>query len=487
MNFEDENALFKKGLEEKEKGNYDDAVYYLDWAVFVSFAKGDLEKIKEIEKIISELKYKTDYSSHSDFFIKITNLMLKKEKLPDNIFNRGQILGVDVIGGDFFEAVEGIEWKDSEYKFVGMALKRIVEYMESINQGAPKYIKEYIEKEYTYADFDEELDKLDIKDWTDLLYEKWIKGCKFYNKMDYKKAMKYFHSANTIFIDNVPEYEYYEIREDAYKKILNNNIKKGIKKFIWFIEGILSSGDYYNLSGELETIASIFTKIGRYDIAKCFLNRGAEEIYKDIKDTKPKYILKEVLNFIFSDVEREEILNNENSLKKLFKGKRCYFNVDYFDFMMIFFIDASNWMRFLEVYEDFKNKIENELRNYQISDKTANKIIIRFEKSMSNLLLIAYLLNGNYEKCLYYIELFEDYYGLDEFDEIEKNKINLIADIADSLNNNINKKEEWLNKLNKIYEDILNQQLKSTYKEVHRSNVRDILDYWILKEFLNKS
>lgn len=134
MNFENENALFKKALEEKEKGNYDDAIYYLDWASLIAFAKGNLQKIKEIEKILSELVEKTDYLSlYASFFIKITNSILKKEKLPNNIID------------EFFEAIEGIEEKDKEFKFVVMALKRIVNYMEPMNQKVPEWIYEWIE------------------------------------------------------------------------------------------------------------------------------------------------------------------------------------------------------------------------------------------------------------------------------------------------------------------------------------------------------
>ncbi|ACX72544.1 conserved hypothetical protein [Methanocaldococcus vulcanius M7] len=134
MNFEDENDLFKKALEEKEKGNYDDAIYYLDWASLIAFAKGNLRKIKEIEEILSELEGKTDYLSlYASFFIKITNLMIKKEKLSDNIID------------EFFEmVVEGIEETKPEIKFAIMSLKRIVNYMESMNQTAPDWVYEWI-------------------------------------------------------------------------------------------------------------------------------------------------------------------------------------------------------------------------------------------------------------------------------------------------------------------------------------------------------
>jgi len=237
-------------------------------------------------------------------------------------------------------------------------------------------------------------------DWLNSLYKYWLKGCEFYNKGDYDKAIEYFNLTNKIFKDNAVEYDYYELREDAYKEILNNDIEEGIKKFIWFVEGILADRDYYDLSGELLTIASIFAKIGRLDIVRCFLNRGAEWIYNDdIKNANPEEVLKSILTDAFSDDEREEILNKEPNLKKPFEDITYYFNLDFFDFMMSFFIGAGNWKRFLKVYEEFKNKI----KNYRISEETANKIIKRFDKSRSDLLAIAYLLKGDYEKCLYCI------------------------------------------------------------------------------------
>jgi tetratricopeptide (TPR) repeat protein len=292
-----------------------------------------------------------------------------------------------------------------------------------------------------------------MNDWLNSLYKYWLKGCEFYNKGDYDKAIEYFNLVNKIFRENTPKYDYYELREDAYKEILNNNIEEGIKKFIWFVEGILASRDYYDLSGELLTIASIFAKIGRLDIAKCFLNRGAEWIYND-----------DIKNAKFEDVI-------------------CYFNLDFFDFMMIFFINAGNWKRFLEVYEEFKNKI----KNCQISEETANKIIERFDEPRSDLLAIAYLLKGDYEKCLHYVELFKKSFNLDEFDEIYKEEINFIENIANNLKNGVIKKEEWLNRLNEIYADILNQPLPKTYKEAYHNDFLDeVLAYYILKEFIEK-
>jgi tetratricopeptide (TPR) repeat protein len=320
-------------------------------------------------------------------------------------------------------------------------------------------------------------------DWLNFLYKYWLKGCEFYNKGDYDKAIEYFNLANKIFKDNAIEYDYYELREDAYKEILNNSIEEGIKKFIWFVEGILADGDYYNLSGELSTIASIFAKIGRLDIAKCFLNRGAEWIYEDIKNAKLEDILKSILTDAFSDYEREEILNKEPNLKGIFEGVICYFNLDFFDFMMSFFINAGNWKRFLEVYEEFKNKI----KNCQISEETANKIIKRFEESVSDLLAIAYLLKGDYEKCLYYIELFKKSFNLDDFDEIYKEEVNFIENIANNLKNGVIKKEEWLNRLNEIYADVLNQPLPKSYEAAYHNGFLDgILTYCILKEFIEK-
>ena len=234
-----------------------------------------------------------------------------------------------------------------------------------------------------------------MNDWLNSLYKYWLKGCEFYNKGDYDKAIEYFNLTNKIFKDNAVEYDYYELREDAYKEILNNDIEEGIKKFIWFVEGILADRDYYDLSGELLTIASIFAKIGRLDIVRCFLNRGAEWIYNDdIKNANPEEVLKSILTDAFSDDEREEILNKEPNLKRPFEDITYYFNLDFFDFMMSFFIGAGNWKRFLKVYEEFKNKI----KNYRISEETANKIIKRFDKSRGDLLAIAHLLKGDYEK-----------------------------------------------------------------------------------------
>jgi tetratricopeptide (TPR) repeat protein len=322
-----------------------------------------------------------------------------------------------------------------------------------------------------------------MNDWLNSLYKYWLKGYEFYNKEDYDKAIEYFNLTNKIFKDNIIEYDYYELREDAYKEILNNNIEEGIKKFIWFVEGILADGDYYNLSGELLTIASIFAKIGRLDIAKCFLNRGAEWIYEDIKNTNPEDVLKGTLTDAFSDDERKEILNKEPNLKKLFENVICYFNLDFFDFMMIFFIRAGNWKRFLEVYEEFKNKI----KNYRISEETGNKIIERFDESRGDLLTIAYLLKGDYEKCFHYVELFKKSFNLEEFDEIYKEEVNFIENITNNLKNGIIKKEEWLNRLNEIYADILNQPLPKTYKEAYHNDFLDeILTYCILKEFIEK-
>ncbi len=318
--------------------------------------------------------------------------------------------------------------------------------------------------------------------WLNSLYKYWLKGCEFHNKKDYNKAMEYFILANKIFKENVPRYDYYELREEAYKEILNDNIEEGIKKFIWFVEGILADEDYYNLSGELLTIASIFAKIKREDIAKNFLNIGGEWIYNDVvKDAKPEDILKSILTDLFNDEERKEILKKDPSLKNLFEDRVYNFNLDFFDFMMMFFIWAGNWGRFLEVYEEFKYKI----KNYQMLEEVVNKIIKRFDKSISDLLAIAHLLKGDYKKCLHYTNLFKEYFNLYEFDEIEKNKINLIVDIADNLKNSI-KKEEWLSKLNEIYADILNKPLPKTYKEAHHSNLGEILNYYVLKEFIEK-
>ncbi|ADC68925.1 Tetratricopeptide TPR_3 [Methanocaldococcus sp. FS406-22] len=320
--------------------------------------------------------------------------------------------------------------------------------------------------------------------WLNSLYKYWLKGCEFYNKGDYDKAIEYFNLVNKIFKENTIEYDYYELREDAYKEILNNNIEEGIKKFVWFVEGILADRDYYDLSGELLTIASIFAKIGRLDIVRCFLNRGAEWIYNDdIKNANPEEVLKSILTDAFSDDEREEILNKEPNLKKPFEDITYYFNLDFFDFMMSFFIGAGNWKRFLKVYEEFKNKI----KNCQISEETANKIIERFDEPRSDLLAIAHLLKGNYEKCLYCIELFKKSFNLDEFDEIYKEEINFIENIANNLKNGVIKKEEWLNRLNEIYADILNQPLPKTYKEAYHNHFLDeILMYCILKEFIEK-
>ena len=153
--------------------------------------------------------------------------------------------------------------------------------------------------------------------WLNSLYKYWLKGCEFHNKKDYNKAMEYFILANKIFKENVPRYDYYELREVAYKEILNDNIEEGIKKFIWFVEGILADEDYYNLSGELLTIASIFAKIKREDIAKNFLNIGGEWIYNDVvKDAKPEDILKSILTDLFDDEERKEILKKRPFFKK---------------------------------------------------------------------------------------------------------------------------------------------------------------------------
>jgi hypothetical protein len=246
----------------------------------------------------------------------------------------------------------------------------------------------------------------------------------------------------------------------------------------------LSSEDYYNLSGELSTIASIFAKIGKWDIAKCFLNRGAEGIYKDIKDVNPEDVLKSILDYKFSDDEREEILNKEPHLKKLFEDMTYCFNSDFFDFMMEFFIRAGNWKRFLEIHDEFKNKI----KKCKISEEIIEKIIEKYEKSVSDKLLMVYLLKGDYNKCLDYVKLFKECYCeyWEEFDKMEKNKIDLIAYIANNLKNGIVKKEEWLNRLNEIYADVLNQPLKSTYKEIYHSKLCEILNYHILKEFIGK-
>jgi len=309
-------------------------------------------------------------------------------------------------------------------------------------------------------------------EWLSFLYKYWLKGCKFYNKKNYNKAIEYSKLANKVFKENVLKYDYYELREEAYKEILKNNVEEGIKKFIWFVEGILSDGDYYNLSSELSTIASIFAKIGRWDIAKNFLNISAEWIYnEDIKNAKPEDILKSILTIAFSDKERKEILNKEPNLKKLFEDKAYYFNLDFFNFMMSFFIEAGNWERFLEVYEEFKNKI----KNYQISKEVANKIIKEVEKYLNKELATANLLKGDYEKCFYYIKL-------NDYNDVGI----LITEIADNLKNGIVKKEEWLNKLNKIYKDILNQPPPKTYKEAYHSDLWEILDYHILKEFIEK-
>lgn len=323
------------------------------------------------------------------------------------------------------------------------------------------------------------------KDSSNFLYKYWLKGCEFYNKKDYDKAIEYFSLSNKIFKENVPKCDYYGLREEAYKEILNNNIEEGIKKFDWFVEGILADGDYYNLSGELSTIASIFAKIGKLDITKNFLNSGGEWIYNDvIKDANSEDILKSVLTFDFSYEERKEILNREPHLRKLFEDNIYNFNSDFFDFMMMFFIGAGNWKRFLEVYEEFKNKI----KSCQISNEIVNEIIKRFDKSMSDLLAIAHLLKENYEKCLYYVMLFKEYFDLDEFNEIEKNKINLIVDIAYNLKNGNVKKEEWLNRLNEIYKEIIKRPLPNTYKDAHNDDLlNEILDYYVLKEFIEKS
>lgn len=133
---ENENDLVKRALEEKEKGNYDAAAYCLDWASLIAYSKGNLEKVMKIEKILSELEGKTEYypSSFANFFIKITNLMLKNEKLPNNVID------------EFFEiVVEVIEEIKPEIKFAAMSLKRIVNYMESMNQNVPYWIYEWIE------------------------------------------------------------------------------------------------------------------------------------------------------------------------------------------------------------------------------------------------------------------------------------------------------------------------------------------------------
>ncbi|AEF96658.1 tetratricopeptide repeat protein [Methanotorris igneus] len=318
------------------------------------------------------------------------------------------------------------------------------------------------------------------KGWLDALYSAWCNGCKFYNKKEYNKAMKYFNLLNQIFRENVPKYDFYELREEAYKEILNNNIQKGIKKFIWHIEGILLSKDYYSLSGELITVTSILTKIGKYNIAKCFLNIGAERIYEDIKDIKPESILKEVLNSLFGDEEIERI-KRENNLENLIKENIIDFNIDYFNSMMDFFMYALNWERFLKIHEEVKNKI----KKCKISREIIEKIIERFEESMSDKLSIAYLLKGDYAKCLEYMELFKRHYGecLKEY-EIEKNKFNLIEYIANSLKDRIIKKEEWIIELNEIYKDILNKPLKPTYKETKNCDLEYILDYYVLKSFI---
>lgn len=324
-------------------------------------------------------------------------------------------------------------------------------------------------------------DKLSNKDWLDFLYLAWCNGCKFYNKKKYYKAIEYFNLVDQIFKENVPEYDSYELREEAYKEILNNNIKEGIKKFLWHIEGILLDKDYYCLSWELITVSSILTKIGKYNTAKCFLNMGAERIYDDIKDVKPESILKELLTSLFSD-EKIEWLKRYDNLENLINENIFDFNIDYFDIMVDYFIYALNWERFLEVYEEVKNKI----KKCKISKEIIEKIIERFEESMGDKLSIVYLLKGDYNKCLYYIKLFRKYSGKywEELHEIEKNKINLIEYIANSLKNGVIKKEEWMTKLNKIYRDILNEPLKLTYKEVYNSDLGYILEYYVLKSFI---
>ncbi|XRO77159.1 hypothetical protein ACO3VM_01140 [Methanocaldococcus sp. 10A] len=324
--------------------------------------------------------------------------------------------------------------------------------------------------------------KLSNKDWLDFLYLAFSDGCKFYNKKDYNKAIEYFNLVNQIFKENVPDYDSYKLREGAYREILNNNIKEGIKKFLWHIEGILLDGDYYCLSWELITVASILTKIGKYNIANCFLNMGAEKIYKDIKDVKPESILKELLTSLFSDENLEELIKKDNNLENLIKENIFDFNIDYFDIMRDYFIYSLNWRRFLEVYDEFKNKI----KKCRTSEEIINKVIERFEESMSDKLSIAYLLKGDYDKCLYYIRLFRKYSGeyWEELHEIEKNKINLIEHIANSLKNGVIKKEEWITKLNEIYKDILDESLKQTYKEVYESNLGYILEYYVLKSFI---
>ncbi|XRO77163.1 hypothetical protein ACO3VM_01160 [Methanocaldococcus sp. 10A] len=46
MNLEENEDLYiNKALEEKEKGNYDDAVYYLDWGALIAFSKGNFNKV----------------------------------------------------------------------------------------------------------------------------------------------------------------------------------------------------------------------------------------------------------------------------------------------------------------------------------------------------------------------------------------------------------------------------------------------------------
>ncbi|MFU8653975.1 hypothetical protein [Methanotorris formicicus] len=131
---ENEDTYIKKALEEKEKGNYDDAVYYLDWASLVAFSNGNLEKVMEIEKLLPELEGKTEYESSlfANFFIKVTSLMLKNEKLPNDVVD------------EFFRVVGCIEEIKEDIKYVVSALKIIIDYMESKNQEVPNWIYEWI-------------------------------------------------------------------------------------------------------------------------------------------------------------------------------------------------------------------------------------------------------------------------------------------------------------------------------------------------------
>ena len=100
---------------------------------------------------------------------------------------------------------------------------------------------------------------------------------------------------------------------------------------------------------------------------------------------------------------------------------------------------------------------------------------------------IAYLLKGDYEKCFLYIKLFKKSFNLDEFDGIYKEEVNFIENIANNLKNGVIKKGEWLNRLNDIYSDVLNQPLPESYKEAYHNDFLDrILTHCILKEFIEK-